>query len=412
MHTRIFRGLLAVALLLPLTVLADEPWLLSFPKISHDKRLVYFSNDRWTCVYLPNVANFATVPADSLDPPDPVAPAVAGELWGIYYRTHGTGILEIRGFGSEEFLALPPPTPEAVDCLPHSSKRRINENALLETTGPMVSRYDKIWFGLHLRDTLGGAETAGVGWYDAAMERFGRIYTPSLAGFRPFWIGARSDSVYFIATRYEGGEAAESRMISISAANGGTNEISLRSEGVTGSRIVAAAQWGDTLLLSTERAVAVWKPRRVPLAWESRAYASPTGCWIYWKTFPGGDPEAGEPGKFQVLQANVPTDVRAKVGRWYQVIAPAGVEGYVNRYDWAAYQGRWSDWRWNCDEPCFARVSVPMSGEMVPGDLLNVMMTELGEDERGVKIGFHAGWAREEDIAPVMMSTTPPRESE
>ncbi|MDD5088640.1 MAG: hypothetical protein PHI18_07575 [bacterium] len=412
MRKPFFRLMLAVAVWLPLAAFADEPWLLSFPQIRHDARLAYFSSDRWTAVYLPTVANLTTVPTDSLDLPAERPPAIAGEMWGLYYRIHGAGLLEIRGFSDEEFLALPPPTPDAVDCLPRTPARPIHEPALLETTGPMVAQYQKVWFGLHLRDTVGGAEAAAIGWYDPALERFGRLYTSSLSGYRPFWIGARGDSIYLIANRYEYGVATTSRMISVSAANGGTSEISLNTQDLPGTLIVAADQWGDTLLLATDRAACVWKPNRRPQAWESRAYASPTGCWIYWKTFPGGDPDAGEAVQFQSLRGGVPSDVRAKVGRWYQVIAPAGIEGFVNPYDWAAHQGEWSDWKWNCDSPCFARLNVPMQGRMTPGDLMNVMLTYLGEDERGVKVGFQAGWVREEDIAPIMMSTTPPRESE
>ncbi|MFZ5433283.1 MAG: hypothetical protein ACOZB3_05860 [Calditrichota bacterium] len=402
-----------ILVLIPLASLAaDQPWLLAFPEIAHDSRYAYFLGPKWTAIYLSPTASLTTIPRDSLQTPPPEVPSATAELWNIVYQCNGNRLHSSEAFGRDSARALPPPTRDAIQCLPLRAGPLPNPLDLVEVIGPLKSRYEKVWFGLQLTDPATNASVGGVGWYDAALDRFGRLYTPSLAGFRPSWIGARSDSIYVLFDKYRDTVQVASRLVAVSAANGGMNEINWQAEGILGNTIIAAAQWGDTLLFSTERAIALWKPRSQPQVWESRAYAAPQSCWIYLKTFPDDNPDHGELVKFMVLKSNTPADVRAKVGGWYQIIAPVGIEGYVNRDDWGRHAGIWSRWRWGCDEPCFARITVPMRGEMEVGDFMNVKLTYLDFDNNGVKVGFRAAWAREEDLAPVMMIPIDDRDME
>ncbi|MBU0508266.1 hypothetical protein KKH27_05465 [bacterium] len=332
------------------------------------------------------------------------------ELWGAMYGAAGSTLITVGGFTEENLRPLPPPTREAIECLPDARARLPREDALTETIGPLVARYDKVWFGLVLRDTLNNTEVSGVGWYDPALDRFGRLYSPALARYRPFWIGARDDSILLVVNRYQEGELSSSRMIAVSAANGGMNEVNLPAEGILGHKIVAAALWGDTLLLSTERAAVVWKPRRSPLVWESRSYAAPKNCWLYLKKFRDKSPAKSDSVRFQILRSNTPCDVRAIHDGWIEIVAPEGVEGYMDPTEFYAHEKRWQSWRWDCNSACFARIQIPMEGKMMEGDFTNIMIWHLSDEIGRVKVGFQAAWARSEDLAPVMMIPVQSRE--
>jgi hypothetical protein len=390
-------------LLLPLCAGAAQPWVLAFPDIAYDSTHAYFSGPQWTAFYAVKIGNLVTVPRDSLTVrhllPDPVQPVGVAHTAEYGFICDGSTLV-CRGFdGRDTLRTLLPPTSDAIACLTGAGTRNPNPADLQERMSPAFGTDSVVWFGLTLRDPESGAETAGLGWFDPHTNYFGRVYSPSLAGYQPQWVGARDDSVYVLFSRQPKGKPAESRLVAFDPLSSYLAEIDLDREGVPGDVILSVVQWNDTLLIATDRAVAIWKPHRRPEAWHTVAWASNRTTRLYLKTFPDG-----KAVEYMPLRSNTPTDVKAMIGDWLQVVAPLGIEGYVDPAEWEKHSVLWSLRNWSCgDSLCFVRLRVPMKGVMVETDFTNTALTYLDRDRNGVKVGFKAAWARLETMAPVMV---------
>jgi len=395
-------------LLLPLCAGAAQPWLLAFPDIAYDSTHAYFSGPQWTAYYLPQLGTIGTVPRDSLTArsllPDPVTPSNIAQTTEYSFLCDGSTLV-CRGLdGRDTMRTLPPPTSDAIACLSGAGAQNVDPTALEESLGPAFGAASVLWFGLTLRDPESGAQVAGIGWFNPYTNQFGRAYSPSLSGYRPQWVGARHDSIYALFSRKAKGKPNTSRLVVFDPVTSYLAEINLAHEGVPGDVILSVVQWNDTLLIATDQAVAIWKPHRRPEAWQTFAWAANRTVHLYLKTFPGGDPAAGDSVEYMLLRSNTPTDVKAVVGDWMQVVAPLGIEGYVDPVEWGKHGVLWSQRNWSCgDSLCFVRLRVPMKGVMVETDFTNTALIYLDRDRDGVKVGFKAAWARLETMAPVMM---------
>jgi len=405
-HRNLIRSLLLV-LLISGGARAADPWLLSFPDISYDEKYAYFSGPKWTVFFTPRLGSLVTVPRDSLSELPPPAPVGNMFASGAYlFRCQGNALLTTRELGSEVIRTMPPPTSDAIACLPATGDARPDPTVLQENMGPITYSAPTCWFGLTLLDPTTNLHVAGIGWFDPITERFGRLYSPGLAGFSPVWVGASPDSAFMILRKETDSGKHVTKLVSYGRNSTVLTDIDWRQEGVPGD-LVSAAVWGETLLLATDHAVAVWQPHQKPAAWESRSYASPDICWLYLLTFTAGKP-GSKPVEFLPLKSNTPTDVRAKMGEWLEVVSPLGIEAYASPSVWEKNAVLWSQSSWNCgSKPCFARLRVPMKGNVVEADFTNVALTYIGHESEGVKVGFKAGWVRAENMAPVMMPVTP-----
>jgi hypothetical protein len=387
---------------------AAQPWLLAFPDIAYDSTHAYFSGPQWTAYYLPQIGTIGTVPRDSLTArsllPAPVQPSHVAHTAEYDFICNGDTLVCRSPDGRDTMRTLPPPTSDAIACLSGPDAQNADPTALEESLGPAFGAANVVWFGLTLRDPASGAQAAGIGWFDPQTNRFGRAYSPSLSGYRPQWVGARHDSIYALFSRKAKGEPAQSRLVAFDPVTSYLAEINLAREGVPGDVVLSIVQWNDTLLIATDCAVAIWTPHRRPVAWQTFAWAANRTVHLYLKTFPGGDPAKGKVVEYMPLKSNTPTDVKALVGDWLQVVAPLGIEGYVDPPEWEKHSVLWSQRNWSCgDSLCFVRLRVPMKGVMVETDFTNTALIYLDRDRDGVKVGFKAAWARLETMAPVMM---------
>lgn len=409
----LLRHLLAL-LLWPLMAWAGEPWLLAFPDISADSSHVYFSGERWTAVYTPPAKGLVIRARDAIKKlPPPQLPADHVLLGTSTYRAQDNTLINTVAGGSDTVRTLPDPTSDAIACLSAGGGVPANPAAVREVIGPLTVHDGKVWFGLTLGDFSRGTldsrgfsrVVGGIGWYDPESNRFGRVYSPVLAGLSPHWIGARRDSVYLLLSMTASGKSTQSKFMVYVMHGGALIEVNLHHAGVPGDYLLSVALWKDTLLLATDRAVAVWKPLHKIEVWESRAYQAPETQWLYLKTFPGGDPDASRPVEFMPFKSSLPLEVKARVGGWLQVVSPIKVLGYIKPDDWEKHSVLWSQHSWNCgDSPCFARVRVDAHDKLVDADFMNTAFAELARDHDGVKVSFRAGWAREEDLMPVMLA--------
>lgn len=392
-----------ICLLLPCAALADQPWLLAYPQIAHDDKYVYFTGDQWAAVYASQLGNMLSLPRDSLRIPPFLAPQNLANLGAQIYRCTGSALIGAGVAGGDTTRLLPEPSTEAIRCLSGDTVT-INVRDLAERMGPLIAHRERLWFGLSLADTVSRRIVGGVGWFDAHTNQFGRVYSPALVNLRPEWIGAVQDTVFLLMRETPGDPASPTLFLGFSIHGGELAEKRFAGTRIPGDHLLSVRQWGDTLLIATDRAVAVWKYRQKPLVWESRAWAAPGGGWLYLKTFPGGDPAAGDTVRFLPLAPNIPADVKAKIGDWLQVVSPIGIEGYVDPAEWKRHEKIWGGHFWHCgDSVCFARVRVPMKDRLVPVDFCDTELTYIDEDHNGVKIGFRAAWARQADLAPVLM---------
>jgi hypothetical protein len=439
-HLRQAAVLTALCLIMP-SARAASPWLLAFPEISFDSTYCFFAGPQWAAYYLWQTNALVTVPRDSLELhgllPSPPPPSNYVMLNGQTYHCEKDTLYLMSGISSEAY-PMPPPTSDAIHYLRSAGAGDVDPSTLQQTMGPAASGNGRIWFGLQLTDPASGVHVCGMGWYDPVSQRFGRIFSVDLAQYDPQWIGCLPDSALLLATKTVKGKRIAAKLLSVNALTNTMSEIDVRREGVPGNQLLSAEIWRQTywpetddsgkvkpeaaprkkkevlyLCLATNQAIAMWRPGHQPQAWTTKAWAAPQTTWLYLMTFTNGSPDAKEPVKFLPLKSNVPSDVRARIGDWMEVVAPIGIEGYVNPDDWQKNSVLWQQWRWNCgDKLCFARLRIPMKDELNAGDFLDVQMTpitgpggQLTRNENGVKIGFQAGWARAEDLAPVL---TPP----
>jgi hypothetical protein len=396
-------------LVFPLSVSAAQPWILPFPEISHDSTYIFFSGTKWTAYYVPESGQLATVPRDSLATkgllPLPVHITNSALLNGSYFTCNGNTLEERTPKGVDTVWQLPQPTTSAVMCLSPKKALEVDPLLLTETMSPAAAGNHRLWFGLALADTSTKHFVGGLGWWDPSEKRFGRIYSPDFYGFKPEWIGSVSDSVFILFTKTVKGRRDSTKLISFNIQTNTMSMVYWQHERVPGNIILSAEIWQNKLLLTTNKAVAIWRMGYQPHVWISKSWAAPSACWLYLKTFPDGDPDKTDPVKFLPLKSNTPCEVRAQVGDWLEVISPIGIQGYADPDAWQTHGVLWSQWSWNCgDSLCFGRLRVPIFEEMRDADFLNAQITYISRDENGVKVGFQVAWARESDLAPVMMA--------
>ena len=183
-------------------------------------------------------------------------------------------------------------------------------------------------------------------------------------------------------------------------------EVNWQKVGIPGTRILNAAQWGDTLLIATDNAVAMWKPQGPPKVWQTRAWVSREPRWLYLKTASPDDNDSTITRRFLLLRANLAVSVEAQAGAWRQVVAPFPLDGYVSADDWEEHGVLWSQPRWHCGAtPCYARLRVNVKNELVETDVTNTPLEYLNRDsKRGVRVRFRALWVRADDLTPVLLA--------
>jgi hypothetical protein len=400
-------------LLFPLAAMAGESWLLPFPDISFDSAHVYFAGERWIAVYSPSSGEMgirARAAVSELPPMTAASDSIA--MGTARYRVLDNTLSSSVPGGPDSVRTLPDPTSDAIECLTAGGGARPDFADVSEVMGPVTARDNRVWFGLTLKehghDSLAVRNTlrvvGGIGWYNPDANRFGRVYSPSLFGYRPVWIGARQDSIYLLMSKTDTARHVQSKLMAYSIQTSALVEINLPRLGVPGDAIRRVVLWKDTLLIATDRAVAVWKPARKPGVWMSRAYEAPETEWLYLTTF-GDAKDGSDPVEFLPFKSNLPLEVKAKIGGWMQMVSPIELEGMVKAAEWDKHRAVWSKHLWNCgDSPCFARVRVEANGKQIDSDFTNTAFTEVSRHHDDVKVSFRAGWAREEDLVPVMLA--------
>ena len=401
---RQFTLLLSLLVAISPSLAAGDPWLLPFPNIAFDSRYAYFYSDDWVGQYAPGFGIMYTLPRDSANVPLPPVPAevVATSKGNIQARV--SELTLIRSNGDSSTFALPSPSADAVQYLNDLAQQRgVTPVSPREVIHPLLAGGDRVWFGLALSDDESGLSTGGLGWFELKSERFSRVYTPALAGYTPEWIGIANDTLHALFASAEAGNR-QTKMLRLAVKTGALNEVNTAFRDVFGDYIEHAALWGDTLLITTDETVVIWKPGNFPAVWNTRMYASRTATPLFLVTFSGDPVQAQDTIRYQMLPPNKPAAVKTQVGAWMEIVAPEGIEGYVRDEDWRAHQKIWAERFWNCgDTLCFAFVRIPHDDSFIAGHFTHVPMTYIGKDANGIKIGFRAGWARQEQLLPVLM---------
>lgn len=383
---------------------SDAPWLLSFTDIRVDSHRAYFLGSQWIGYYVPGPELMYTVPRDSIDIPEPSPPVTSVNIGKYAYAPDGSGIARVTAKGDSTLYSLPEPSPDALSFLAaDASQHEVSAASSRETIHSIAAVGEQVWFGLLLFNADNTARAAGLGWFDTKTRRFGRIYTPELTGYSPEWIGIAADTLnaLFVSTLTG---ARRTKFLRLSLADNALNEVDLRGMGIPDAPIVQIRLWDDTLLFTTSTTIAVWKPGRRADSWSTRMYAARNAIPLYLVTFTGDSGLVQDTVRFQLLRPSKPSTVKIEVGDWMEIVAPEGIEGYVDDETWRANQNLWAERFWNCgDSLCFARIRVPTHGGFVQGDFIHAPLTYLGKDANGIKIGFRAAWARKEDLLPVLM---------
>ncbi len=396
--------LLTVGCLTAHAQVSDAPWLLSFTEIRADSHRAYFLSPHWIGYYVPGQELMYTVPRDSIDIPELSPPVTSVKIGKYSYAPDGSGIARISAKGDSTLYSLPDPSADALSFLAEDAKQnKVPADSSRETIYSIAATGERVWFGIELTNAGNTARAAGLGWFDTKTRRFGRIYTPELAGYAPQWIGVAADTLNALFASARAGSRG-TRFLRLALADNALSEVDLRGIGIADAPIVQMQLWGDTLLFSTGTTIAVWKPGRRADSWSTRMYAARNAISLYLITFAGDSAVWQDSVRFQMLRSSKPSTVKIEIGDWMEIVAPEGVEGYVDDEAWRANQNLWAERFWNCgDSLCFARIRVPTHGGFVQGDFIHAPLTYLGKDTNGIKIGFRAAWARKEDLLPVLM---------
>jgi hypothetical protein len=393
----------AIALLILLRAgCAAEPWLLQFPEISFDDKHVYFCGEQW-CGYLSGgLEAMLTVPRDSVNPPAPPPEAIMSVLLsGDEYVARDNQILLIHPPLADTAFTLTEPSIESLQILeqliqpadrPHARPR--------ETTGPITASRSRVFFGLQLYDPITDATLGGIGWIDPASRHIARLYSAALARMEPVWIAAIGDTIHALFAEVRDGERVRTKWIRCDATHPELAEVDLAQNSIPGERILAMYRWHETIVLSTDAAIAIHSARQT-IAWDTRTYAPSEGSWLYMRKFTS--PGKGDTTRFFSFPKGRPTVVKAWIGDWVEVGAPEGIQAYIGKHEWVADSASWTKPDWGCDKPCFARIRIPTNGKFMEGDVTNTPLTLIGVDRNGAKIGFRAGWIPARRLVPVLL---------
>ncbi|RQV97904.1 hypothetical protein EH220_04150 [bacterium] len=393
-------------ILLALSILSDKafcgkPWLMSFPEIAYDDNRICFSNDKWVAYYHLESKLIYTLPRDSISLPPRKIPTNTVVFDSEYFFYRGSAIERIRFPELPIVYTLPELTETAAK--PFLEKWSNPPKSLAnvrETIGTMAFNRGVLWFGLTAEDR-NGQTCGGLGWFNPKREQFGRIYSPSLVSNAPQWIEVVRDTVVVL---YESQPDLTKHLIFYSLKSGKLSDLDYRQAGIPGDEILGIDKWQSFILLATDEAVAIWAPGYQPNVWTTKAYASRTPIRLKMLNFINGKPDYDSMEDFLPMMPNRPCEVMAQVGNLVELVAQAGIEGYVPQREWKQYGKRWQGFDWGCgNNLCFARVRVPTQDRYIEGDLLNTPLTFIGTEQDMVKIGFTAGWARIDELTPALL---------
>jgi len=381
------------------------PFLITFPTIAADSSAVYFQGDAWTAVWKRQAPRPACVPVDMIRMPR------AGEDRTISYRgdrfgVSGDTLWWAKGVVTGKTYVLPAPTDGALRELRKVGKLDNKASLSLgEEMRTVAGEAGRIWFGLMLWDELSGASVSGLGWFDLNTEKFVRLYSADIGKRKPEWISAFGDSVFVLYGQTVQG-TEDSRLYLYEIASGEFFEANLRAMGISGDQILAAFRSGDSLLFSTDYGISLWQPGKSARNFATLAVVplQPVGLKLRTSdsTFESGIYDI----PFDTLAAGVSVRVWWKEGEWYEVAVPRPVEGFVGADAWEKFGHLWEGRLWDCGhEPCFARVQIPMRGQIQAVDFIHTPLTYLGSTSEGVKVGVNAAWVAVGDVVPVFMET-------
>jgi hypothetical protein len=381
------------------------PYLLTFPAISVDSSGVYFKGEVWTAVWRRDIGHPACVPTSLVEVPQPEDGRTV-YYGGDFFAVSGDTLWWRKGIVTRSTYVLPDPTRGELQELRKAGD--IDPGALLvleEKMGPIVRAHGRLWFGLVLLDELSRTAISGIGWFDLKTEKFVRIYSAEIGPYRPRRITTFRDSILVLyASESEKGVASRTYLYETNS--GHFSEMNLQAEGIAGDSVLDIVRQGDSLLFSTDHGISLWRLGRRVLNYATLAVASraPVGLSvrIFDATLRGEFREV----PFDTLPPGVSTRIWWEQGDWYEVAVPHPVEGFVSSDAWNEYGHVWQSHLWDCaEEPCFARVEIPMRGQNQPADFLHTPLTYLGSTPDGVKVGIDAAWVRIDEVVPILVET-------
>jgi hypothetical protein len=400
---RFFPLIILFALLSGLTERANcaQPWLMAFPEISYDADRVCFSNDTWTAYYDLKSKSMYTVPQDSVSlPPRRIRTntvAIGQELFSY----SGTEIERVLLPQNPKIYAMPELSAAAAKPFMDTWKKAPKSvGEVHETIGPIAVDGMTLWFGLTAEDDNGNI-ASGIGWFHTYREQFGRIYSPSLVSNKPLWVEVVRDTVVVLL---ESITEHTRHLVFYSTGSGRLSDVDYRQAGIPGDGILGIDRWKNFILLATDQAVAIWAPGYRPNVWMTSAYAARKPLRMKMMKFINGNPDYDSAQDFLPMRENRPSEIMAQVDSLVELVAQAGVEGFISEQDWKKHGKGLRELDWGCkDKPCFIRVRVPSRDSFIEGDLYNTPITYIDSMPEGVKVGFAAGWVPMSELTPALL---------
>ena len=397
-----------LCLLLSMTSLfavEKAPYLLTFPTISADSSAVYFQGKTWTAVWKREAKHPVCVPSSIVRIPPP-ANRQTISFEGDYFRASGDTLWWGKGIVARNAYVLPDPTEAAIQelrALGNIKPKLVM--ALGERIGPITATAGRLWFGLTLFDELSKSAIGGFGWFDIETEKFVRLYSADIGANRPQWITALHDSILILyASELEGTEDSRLYLYQIKSAD--FFEIGPETIGIAGEQILGAIRLGDSLLFSTDYGISLKQPNRPARNFATATVASHTPVNLSLLIFDETPGKELSEIPFDTLPRGVSTRIWWREGDWYEVAVPHPVEAFVTKDAWEEFGKVWQSRFWDCTkENCFARVQIPMRGEIQPADFIHTPLTYLGTTDQGIKIGVDAAWVRVEKVIPILVET-------
>jgi hypothetical protein len=387
------------------SVAQELTYLENFPDISADTIAVYFQGDEWTAIWKYTAERPGCVP-ESLVAVPPVRMQLKTTRGDDRYEITGDTLWWYHGLIADKAFVLPYPTDDALREMEEVRSGKSDEVlALVEKMGPLTATEGRVWFGLSLYDEGTDAVVNGLGWLDLKTERFIRMYSADIGRGSPKWMTAFSDSILILFDSDE--EKHEGSNLYLYAVKSGSFfEVDMTSLGIVGERILGAHREGDSLFFATDRGISRWKQGQATRNFATVAIASQRPVQMSLRTFESmmEISYAGIP--FATLPPRTPTRVWWKLDDWYEVAVPNPVEGFVSLQDWEAFGRIWQERYWDCpSNDCFARVRIPMKGEIRSADFIHTPLKPLGSTIDGMKVGVDAAWVKAEDVVPILMET-------
>jgi hypothetical protein len=321
------------------------------------------------------------------------------------FTADGASLIKQEQGHKPRVLKLPKPEAHTLKYLSdRDAKAKRRTKSVRETVGPLTVHGERLWFGLELVDTSANVRTAGLGWFDTKRSRFGQVFDSSLVGYAPQWIGVAADTVNMLYVSTNKGEP-QSKLMRYSIGAGTRSAFDLSCWSLQDEIVRSVAVWGDTLLLTTDTSIIIWRPHARPDIWSTWMYAAPMTAPLYWVNFSTDSATLRQDTvRIRVLRYGEPVEVRMWLGDYAEIVTPDDIQGYIDDADWRAHQNLWSERHWNCgDSLCFARIRLPRGGRFAEGHVIHVPISYVGKDDNGIRVTFQAAWARREDLLPVLL---------